>query len=149
MAEPASNPDREVVRAFLIGGGRPQAIDSNPIALGLQATLTAANAQDGTVTIRFEAGAQHLQGAGQVHGGVVATMLDLATALSVLARLPADQNPATVSLNVSMLRPVAPGVVTATAQVDRAGRRIVHASARLADGAGALLASASAVFAIV
>ena len=149
MTEPASNPDREVVRAFLAGGSKPRAIDSNPIATGLHATLMAASAQEGSVTIRFEANAQHLQGAGQIHGGVVATMLDLATALAVLARLPADQNPATVSLNVSMLRPVAPGLIIAAAQVDRAGRRIVHASARLFDGAGVVLASATAVFAVV
>ena len=42
-----------------------------------------------------------------------------------------------------------PGIIIAAAQVDRAGRRIVHASARLFDGAGVVLASATAVFAVV
>jgi len=145
----ASNPDRAAVRAFMTAGCEPRPLDSNPIAIGLQAMLLAADAEVGTVTVRFEAGVPHLQGAGNVHGGVVATMLDLATALAALARLADDQSPATVSLNVCMLRPVAPGPLTATAQVDRAGRRIVHASAQLVGREGALLATATAVMAIV
>jgi uncharacterized protein (TIGR00369 family) len=143
------NPDREVLRAFQGAGGRAVAIDSNPVAAALGATLVSVAAPSGEVKIRFHPGAAHLQGAGSVHGGVVATMLDLALAFAAFATLAPEQAPVTASLTVNLLRAVAPGVVSVTARLDRTGRRLLHGTASLADSDGALLATASAVMAVV
>src|SRR5450755_476300 len=144
------NRDREFIESLLGGGAHPQVIDSNPLALALQAVLVTVAAPRGAVELRFETGAQHLQGTGQVQGGVVATMLDFALAFALLARLPADVTHATASLTINYVRAVDPGPVTATAQVDRVGKRLGYASARLASTAsGELLATASAVMAIL
>lgn len=125
-------------------------MDSNPLARSLNAVLVTVDTQRGAVELHFEPGAEHVQGAGQVQGGVVATMLDFALAFALLARLPADLTHATASLTINYVRAVDPGPVTATAQVDRVGKRLGYANARLASTAsGELLATASAVMAIL
>ena len=99
--------------------------------------------------LRFEPGVEHLQGAGNVQGGVVATMLDFALAFAVSARLPAAQTHATVSLTVNYIRAVGPGPVTVIAEVDRVGKRLGFAGARLSTTNGDVSATATAIMAIL
>lgn len=144
------NRDHEFAVNLLRGGGQPRMIDSNPVAVALRAMLVTVDAKRGAAELRFEPGVEHLHGAGNVQGGVVATMLDFALAFALSARLPMEQTHATASLNVHFIRAVGLGSVTATAQVDRVGRRLGFASARLcATASGDLLATATSVMAIL
>jgi uncharacterized protein (TIGR00369 family) len=112
--------------------------------------LVSVDAKRGAAELRFEPGAEHLQGAGNVQGGVVATMLDFALSFALSARLTREQTHATASLTVHYLRAVSPGSVTVTAEVDRVGKRLGFASARLCSTAsGDVLATATGVMAIL
>jgi uncharacterized protein (TIGR00369 family) len=145
------NPDRLVIAAFLAGDGSPCMIDSNPLARGLRAELVAVESASGAVEMRFLAGPEHLQGAGQVQGGLIAAMLDFALAFALLARLPPDTTHATASLNVHFIRAVSAGALSASARVERLGGRLGFASARLCRTTtdGELLATATAAMALL
>ncbi len=86
----------------------------------------------------------HLNAEGVMHGGAVAALLDeamcagLASAGAGAVRL--------ASFAVRYILPARPGTVTATWEVQRRGRRIHFAAARLRDGDGNLLAVADATY---
>jgi uncharacterized protein (TIGR00369 family) len=103
-------------------------------------------AQDGSARLRFEARADHLNPAGTLHGGVLATLVDTAMGQAVRSAAGDDDVPATSQLTVTYLRPGRPGPleVSATvrtrgehltvceADVEQDGRSLVHAVATFA-----------------
>jgi uncharacterized protein (TIGR00369 family) len=103
-------------------------------------------ADDGRAQARFEATEEHLNPAGTVHGGVLATLVDTAMGLAVRSVTGADDVPATSQLTVTYLRPGKPGTLQVTAQVrtqgehltvcdadvEQEGRDLVHAVATFA-----------------
>lgn len=92
----------------------------------------------GTAWARFD-------GAEQLHGGVVAILLDSALTFALVAET--GRAWATVDLRVDYLRPVAIGDVDVVARTLRAGRTIGRAGAELRDRTGELCATAVAAFA--
>jgi uncharacterized protein (TIGR00369 family) len=103
-------------------------------------------ADDGTARLAFEATDEHLNPAGTVHGGVLATLVDTAMGTAVRSTTGDEEVPATSQLTVTYLRPGKPGrmVVTARvrtrgehltvceADVEQDGRELVHALATFA-----------------
>lgn len=80
-----------------------------------------------------------------VHGGYLATLLDAAMGAAVHSLLDAEQSFTTVEMKVSFMKaglPASP--LAATANVVRAGRRIVFVEGQAHAPGGDLLASASA-----
>ena len=77
-----------------------------------------------------------------VHGGWTAAILDTAMALSNLSTLAADQSFTTLDIRINYLRPITAGTgeVVAEGRVIQGGRKVAYCEARLADGAGKLLA---------
>jgi uncharacterized protein (TIGR00369 family) len=142
------NPDQILLRRFLVHPHTPLAIDSNPMAVALRAKLL--GRENGTIRIAFEPGREFLQGNGVVQGGIVATMLDVAAAFAVLATLPEGQTAATASLAISFQAAVRAAPLIAAGTVERSGRRLIFARARLENVQdGMLLASASAVMSVL
>jgi uncharacterized protein (TIGR00369 family) len=106
----------------------------------------AQEAGDGRARVAFEARDEHLNPAGTLHGGVLATLVDTAMGLAVRSATGDDDVPATSQLTVTYLRPGTPGTVTVTAQVrtrgehltvcdadvEQDGRDLVHAVATFA-----------------
>lgn len=82
------------------------------------------------------------QNHGVVHGGVIASLIDTATAFAIISLLPADEQATTADLTVSYLRPLTSGRARCTATVRRAGRRLIVVSADLWNEAGTLAATA-------
>jgi len=81
------------------------------------------------------------QPSGVLHGGVTATLIDTAMAFAVRTRLPKEEATATIDLTVHYLRPHVEGVVTCTARVVRAGKRIFTVSADVVNDRGKLVAT--------
>lgn len=81
------------------------------------------------------------QPSGVLHGGVTATLIDTAMAFAVRTRLPEEEATATIDLTVHYLRPHVEGVVTCTAKVVRAGKRIFTVSADVVNDQGKLVAT--------
>jgi len=86
------------------------------------------------------------RGAGmdQLHGGVIAALLDTAATLVLDA---ADgQTWSTVDLRIDYLRPVPIGSCHIEASVVRAGQRVARSTAALYDGSSRLCATATGAF---
>lgn len=101
---------------------------------------------DGAARVRFDVGEQHLNAAGTLHGGVLATLVDTAMGAAVRSTTGDDDVPATSQLTVTYLRPGGPGPLEVTArvrtrgehltvcdaEVEQEGRGLVHAVATFA-----------------
>ena len=96
--------------------------------------------------MEFEATDEHLNPAGTVHGGVLATLVDTAMGTAIRSTTDDGEVPATSQLTVTYLRPGNPGRLTVSARVrtrgehltvceadvDQEGRNLVHAVATFA-----------------
>jgi uncharacterized protein (TIGR00369 family) len=103
-------------------------------------------AEDGHARLEFEAKRKHLNPAGTVHGGVLATLVDTAMGLVARSRTDDDEVPATSQLTIAYLTVAREGLLTVNAQVrkqtdhlllcdadvDQGGETVVHAVAAFA-----------------
>lgn len=140
MLQMLDNADHGLLLRALAGAPLPLRLDSGPLLLALGGEVLAFDAAGGLV-LGFSPDETYLQGRGVVQGGVVAALLDYALAFCVLARLPAGDTHATVSLTVNYLRPVPAGPVRVEAVAERMGQQVAHASARLLVGPERVLAA--------
>jgi len=118
--------------------------DTGGFAGRLGAVVT--EADEGSARVDFEATDEHLNPAGTVHGGVLATLVDTAMGTAVRSATDDGDVPATSQLTVTYLRPGKPGRLTVSARVrtrgehltvceadvDQDGRNLVHAVATFA-----------------
>jgi uncharacterized protein (TIGR00369 family) len=107
-----------------------------------------ADAGDGRAHVRFEARDEHLNPAGTVHGGVLATLVDTAMGLAVRTATGEDDVPATSQLTVTYLRPGRPGPLEVTAQVRTRGEHLTVCDADVEQD-GRAVAHAVATFALL
>ena len=89
---------------------------------------------------------EHMRNNAIAHGGVIATLIDSAMAIAIMALLEENEHTVTVDLTIHYLRPVPEGSAKASARVVRAGRRVVTVSAELFDGEGKLAATAISTY---
>ena len=84
---------------------------------------------EGRATITLVAGERHLNPAGTVHGGAIATLIDVAMGRAMASLIADDERPVTIEMKVNFLEAGGPGDIVATADVSRRGRRftVVHA----------------------
>jgi uncharacterized protein (TIGR00369 family) len=82
---------------------------------------------------------------GVVHGGLVCTLADTVAACAVQTTLDAGVGYTSIDLNVSYLRPVTThsGLLRATGQVTKPGRRVAYSTAEIVDSAGKVVAIAT------
>ena len=103
-------------------------------------------AQDGAVTLRLQVRPDLRQNQGVLHGGVIASLIDTATAFAIVSQLTEPEKFTTVDLTVNYLRPLKEGSLTAQAHVIRAGRRLLTVTAEVYDDAGNLAAVALSTY---
>ena len=96
-------------------------------------------------TVAVEAGEQHLNPHGTVHGGLLATMLDVAMGGAVAET--GGERPVTVSLTVTYLEPGRPGRLEARANVRKRGKRLIVVEGEVVQD-GDVVADALATFAV-
>ena len=91
---------------------------------------------------------QHLNSVGIVHGGVYATLLDVALGHAVsFCTVPGNWRfSTTVSLTTTFLKAATSGVLTATGRIDGITGRLVTGTGEVRDEAGALCAVAQGSF---
>jgi uncharacterized protein (TIGR00369 family) len=123
---------------MLLGSGRQP-----PIHETLDITLM--SAEEGLVTVEAHPGDRHLNPAGIVQGGYVAAVLDSACGCAVHSALPSRTAFSTLELKIAYHRPVTTdtGIVRAAGRLLSLGKRAAFSEAKLFDGAGKLLASAT------
>ena len=86
----------------------------------------------------------HLNGAGTLHGGVYASLIDTAMGLSVLALV--GVRSATIEMNVHFLGAVSQGRITCESRVVHRTRRTATAEAKVHDSEGNLVAMGTGAF---
>lgn len=96
--------------------------------VGLEAEQTA----EGHARVTLWADDRHLNPHGTVHGGVIATLLDVAMGTAVAASGDAaGERPVTIEMKVTYLEPARTGLLQATAKVHKRGKRITIVEAEL------------------
>lgn len=100
----------------------------------------------GTATLALNVRQDLTQNLGLVHGGVIASLIDTATAFAILSLLAPKERVTTVDLTISYLRPVTMGRLRAVAKVVRAGRRLFVVSAKVFDEDGKLASTALSTY---
>jgi uncharacterized protein (TIGR00369 family) len=119
-------------------------IPAPPSARLLGWRLVDYDAARGWVRIAFEGKRDFLNPAGFIQGGIQAAMLDDTMGPAVWLRTEGELYPATIDLSVSFLAPAKPGPLFGEGTVLQLGSTIAFLEAKLLDGAGRLIARASA-----
>ena len=108
-------------------------------------------AEKGKVSVGFDPREFHYNALGTVHGGVIATVIDIVMGSAVHSTLKAGQGFTTLTLELKYHRAVTAksGRLTATAEVVTRGRDIVTAEAKLIDKNDRLFANATSTLMIL
>ncbi len=91
----------------------------------------------------------HLQAAGQVHGGLIAVLVDTAFFRAVRSTLAPGQRTTTVELKVNFLESADSGVLTATARMIGDSNRLKVADVEVAAEDGRLIAQGLGTFLVI
>ena len=99
----------------------------------------------GVVSVAFEPQEYHYNALGTVHGGVIATVIDIATGAAVHSLLKVGQGFTTLTLELKYHRAITikSGRLVATAEIIARGREIVTAEAKVVDRNQRLFATAT------
>jgi uncharacterized protein (TIGR00369 family) len=94
-------------------------------------------------TIEMEAGPQHANPLGTVHGGILCDIADAAMGLAYATMLGDGETFTTIELKINFLKPVWSGKLRAEGKVIKRGRTIGLVESDVFDEKGSLLARAS------
>jgi uncharacterized protein (TIGR00369 family) len=100
-------------------------------------------AGDGRCTMKLEAGQQHSNPMGTLHGGVVGDVADAAMGMAFFSTLEPGESFATLELKINFLRPFWTGTLLAHGRVVHRGRTVGMAECDVVDERGRLIARAS------
>jgi uncharacterized protein (TIGR00369 family) len=111
-----------------------------PVAdlVGFRPTLIEA----GKAVFELEAGPQHANPMGTLHGGVLCDVADAAMGVAYASTLAEGESFTTLELKINFLRPFRSGTLVATARMVKTGRTIGLAECDVTDSKGRLIARA-------
>jgi uncharacterized protein (TIGR00369 family) len=142
------NPTRAYVAEAVASGRRHVPLDVNPALASLSTQLVEVRGEQ--LVLRFTAPRTATQGNGVVGGGTLASMLDLAMAMTILSRLKPGFTCATISLTVNMQAAGQEGHFLVVAGADRVGGKVAFAHATLYNAEGSrVIANAISSLAVV
>lgn len=101
------------------------------------------SAEGGRAIVTFEAGPQHANPMGTVHGGILADVADAAMGFAYLSTLAEGESFTTLEFKINFLKPVRDGRLRAEGRVVKRGRTIGLTACDLADDQGQLVAFAT------
>ncbi len=109
---------------------------------------TTIDRRDGSCSVTLDLEPPHLNRHGILHGGIVATVLDVVCGNTASQFFDPENHAAlvTVSLTLSYVAAAKAGRITARARVTGGGKSIAHIFGELHDEQGQLLATATGVF---
>lgn len=99
--------------------------------------------RDGRALATLEAGPQHANPMGTLHGGILCDISDAAMGMAFASTLTADESFTTVELRINFFRPVWKAKITAKGKVIRRGKTIGYVECDITDDQGRLVAKAS------
>ena len=96
----------------------------------------------GKAVFELQAGPQHRNPMGTLHGGILCDVADAAMGVAYASTLADGESFTTLELKINFLRPFRDGKIIATAHVVKAGRTIGLAECDVTDADGRLIARA-------
>jgi uncharacterized protein (TIGR00369 family) len=105
-------------------------------------------AGEGEARLEMEAGPQHHNPMGIVHGGILCDLADAAMGVAMASSLEPKETFSTLELQMNYLRPVRQGRLAATARMIRRGRATAYLETEIVDAEGQLIAKGSSCCAI-
>ena len=99
--------------------------------------------EKGRAVFAFEAGPQHANPMGTLHGGILCDVADAAMGTAVATTLNEGESFTTLELKINFLKPIWNAKMTASGTVIRRGRTICLAECEVIDEKGSLVAKAS------
>jgi uncharacterized protein (TIGR00369 family) len=100
-------------------------------------------AADGRAVADFEAGPQHANLNGTLHGGILCDVSDAAMGLAFATTIEGDHSFTTIELKINYFRPVWKARLRAEARVVRCGKTVGYIECDITDEQGRLVAKAS------
>jgi uncharacterized protein (TIGR00369 family) len=102
-----------------------------------------AEIRDGHAVITLNAGPQHANPMGTLHGGILCDIADAAMGMAFASTLAAEESLTTVELKINFFRPVWTAQLRAEAKVFQRGRTIGYVECAITDENGRAIAKAS------
>jgi uncharacterized protein (TIGR00369 family) len=115
-----------------------------PVARLLGASAVAWHAADERAVIAFEARPEFCNLMGNVQGGLLTAMLDMAMAFGVICAMEEGYVVPSLEIKTSYVAPAKPGRLVGEGRPVRRGRSVAFMEGKLADESGRLIATASA-----
>ena len=103
---------------------------------------------DGKIQVVMKITKDVLQFYGNVHGGVLAGLMDSCIAAALTQESDPDQGASTVELKINYLRPVNQGTLRAEGKVIQKGKKLMVGQGEIKDDAGNMIAFGTATFMI-
>jgi uncharacterized protein (TIGR00369 family) len=97
----------------------------------------------GECTMRLEAGEQHANPMGTIHGGILCDLADAAMGMAYFSQLEPGESFTTLELKINFLRPFWTGTLVAHGRVVQRGRTVGMTECDVLDANGRLIARAS------
>ena len=104
--------------------------------------------ENGTSKVVLDKSEELRNNFGGIHGGAIASLIDVACAMSIRSAQPDIKGSATISLSINFVD-TSSGYLTATGNVTRLGNSIAATEARVTDETGKLVAHAIGSFRVV
>jgi uncharacterized protein (TIGR00369 family) len=112
-----------------------------PVARLVGFSLT--SIEPGRSVVELEAGPQHANPMGTLHGGILCDVADAAMGMAYASALGEGETFTTLELKINFLKPVWTGRLTATGRLIKGGQTIGLVECDIHDDAGRLVARAS------
>lgn len=116
----------------------------SPVAQLLDAKFLKVDPEQGESAVEFRGKPEFANPAGDIQGGMLAAMLDLAMGVSLAGTFLEGERAVTVEMKVNFIRPAKMGTLVSTGRVIRKGRSLAFLEGDVRDGAGELVATGSA-----
>jgi uncharacterized protein (TIGR00369 family) len=126
----------DYIRAILHGDAAPP-----PVATLISFTI--ASVEPGHVVVEFDAGPQHANPMGTLHGGILCDVADAAMGLAYSSTLEEGESFTTLELKINFLKPVWKGHLRAEGRVVKRGKTVGLVECDVTDEAGSLVARSS------
>ena len=98
---------------------------------------------DGACTMKLDAGEQHSNPMGTIHGGILCDIADAAMGMAYFSTLEPGESFTTLELKINFLRPFWQGLLLAHGSVVHSGRTVGLTECRVLDESGRLIAHAT------
>jgi uncharacterized protein (TIGR00369 family) len=136
-------PENESEKQNSTGEHPLMAIGREGMPVGKLIGFKLAEAADGRALVTLEAGSQHTNPMGTLHGGILCDIADAAMGIAFNSTLAATESFTTVELKINFFRPVWKAQLRAEGKVVRRGKTVGYIECEVTDENGRAIAKAS------